>query len=382
MRQFGFPAMLAEIAALGAVLYAPGVKAVQFAVGDNNENYRDTVDRHTLVDILDPFLITSSGGANTYYTPMQSAVWAVMVRAFGQRQAPYGVLARLIHLACALLTAALAREIFSSDRAGFAAGVLFVSFVPPFFTVTYVSAMFTHGIGLVCYLAGLLAFVRFLQNGRKLAYATALLFFLVAHVSKEMAWSMLLAMAILDYGLYLPPERKRLTLANLAAFANKYWPFAFVLLAAIAVFVAKYPYGEIAHAWGGASASINILFRFFDLLTLLLWPTEMPVWAKLLLVDASVILLAAGAAYGSAPLRALLLWLIAALLPFCFANFRPITEVLRYLYLPSAVFAMAAVALARQVGAQGARQREAATAAFGAVVSIHFLATLITSWRA
>jgi hypothetical protein len=342
-----FAAALAAIAAVGLALFATAPRRMTEFAGDNREDYADAADRHTLAAIFDPFLVTASPGANTYYSPVRAAIWAAMVAACGLRPAFFCWVGVLIHLLAALLVAALARALLASTGAALIAGLLFVGYYPSHPTPTFVAAMFSHGACVVLYLAGMLAFVRFLQGRRRrLSYGVALAFFTLAQFTKETGWSMLPAMAALEFFVFLPPERKRPTLANLASFVNKYYPFFFAWLASFAIFILKYPYGSIGAEWGGAGLSINAAFRFFDMLTYMICPTIPPAMVKLALVNATIFLFAGVAAYGSPLLRALFFWLAAALAAYCLADFRPIDHIVRYLYLPSAALALIVAAAA------------------------------------
>ena len=352
-RRLPFWLALVVLAALTSWLYRPLIKPIGFA-GDNAENFRDTVDRDTPATIFDPFLITTSLGANTYYCPTQSIVWLGLAKLFTPGAIYYRVFALLVHLTCGLLAAALARSLLSSDLWGAAAGAFFLFFAYHVSTINFVSAVITHGLCVAFYLATLLAFAAYLRSRKIIYYFSALAFFVLAHLSKETAWSLLPVMLALEYAWFLHPEQRRPTFLNLTTFVNKYWPFAFVLLGAMTVFLLKYPYGNISHSWGGASVSINVLFRFFDLLRLLLIPKWNEVWLNLAALNFCIFGLVAAAAFGSARLRWVLLWIALAILPFCFSNFRPTEAALRYLYLPSVP-----LALLLAYAAQWSRQRSA-----------------------
>jgi hypothetical protein len=328
------------LAALAFLIYRPILAPIRLG-GDNAENFRDTVDRNTLNTIFDPFLITTSLGANTYFCPMQSIVWLGLARLLGPRSAFYRIFALLVHIMCAILAANLARSLLSSSFWGATAGAMFLFFAYHAATVGFVSAVITHGLCVIFYLSALLAFYAYLKTRKAHLYLVVFLFFVLAHLSKETAWSLLPVMMALEYFVFLPAERKRLTFDNVISFANKYWPFAFVLLAAMSVFVLKYPYGNIAQTWGGTSLSINVLFRFFDLATMFVVPPVKNMdFLRLVVLNLTIFGLAAIVFYGNARLRFFTLWIALSILPYCMSNFRPTESLSRYLYLASVPFGL------------------------------------------
>jgi len=327
------------LTAAGILLYKPMLRQMALN-GDNAENYRDTYDRDTVFTIFDPLLITTSKGANTYFCPMQSITWLGLVRFLKPESIYYQGFGLLIHLTCALLAACLARSLLSSGFWGVASGALFLVYVYHASTLNFVSAVITHGLCVMFYLAALLAFVSHLRTKKLPAYLLTILFFLLAHLSKETAWSLLPTMMALEYFLFLPAQAKKVNLDNLIGFTNKYWPFAIIFLGALSIFLLKFPYGNIVHSWGGTSLSVNILYRFFDLLCLLITPKIVSVTSQIAILNIIIFVIAASVFHGSAPLRFFFLWIAMAILPYCLSNFRPTAELTRYLYLASVPFSI------------------------------------------
>jgi hypothetical protein len=341
-RKWVFPALLIALAAVGFVYYSPQVKNNRL-FGDNEENYRETADRNTVSTILDPFLVTTSLGGNSYFCPVQSAVWLGLARAFGNETKYYFLVGVLIHLTAAMLLAVLARSLMGSDLAAVAAAALFLFYSPHIDSLIVLSALITHGLAVAFSLATMIFFFRFLRRSRAADYGAALAFWVLALLTKETAWCVLPVMVAADYLLFRPKEPGRLTPLGLADFFNKYFPFLFALLGAMTIFVLKYPSSTITRSWGGVSVSVNILYRFLDLFSMLLVPHALPDWTKLVLVDAAILGVYLAFALGDARLKWFTFWAMAGVAFYCVSNFRPSSDLPRYLYMSSCPLALALV---------------------------------------
>jgi len=379
-KRFIFPIGLLVLIIIGCLLFKPIVHPIHLG-GDNAENYRDTVDRNSISTIFDPFLITTSLGANTYFCPMQSIVWYFLVKNFQMKTQYYPLFALIVHITCALLAASVARALLSSDIGGLLAGSTFLVFFPHVSTIKFISAVITHGLCVAFYLAGILTFYYYLKSRFNVYYFLSLFFFILAHLSKETAWSMLPLMMTMEYFLFLNPKEKKINFNNIKNYLNKYFVFLFILLGAITIFVLKYPYGEISHSWGGSSMSVNILFRFFDLLTMMIAPIKSINWLKLILVNLTLLGIFILSCYGSPTLRVLLIWLIIAILPFCLSNFRPTNSLTRYLYLASIPFAIGLSYAAIWAKNKSISVRIPLSAIPVVALCSHAIAAVIALWR-
>ena len=339
-RWWVFPVLLVALAVAGMVFYAPKVKKTRLT-GDNEEDYRETVDRNTLSTIFDPFLVTTSLGGNSYFCPVQFLVWLGMVRAFGLNTQYYFLIGILVHIAAALLLAVLARSLLESDLAAMAAGSLFLFYFPHIDSVSFLCAVIAHGGAVAFALAAMIFFLRYLRRPRPADYLASLACLILALMTKETSWSILPVMMAADFLLFWPRERRRPTPLNLADFFNKYFPFLFALLGIMTIFVLKYPTSTINRSWGGVSVSANVVFRFLDLFTMLLVPQGLPVWAKLALVDGAILGVYLVFTRGDARLKLFTFWAMAGVAYYCLSNFRPSGELTRYLYMSSCPFALA-----------------------------------------
>jgi hypothetical protein len=130
-----------------------------------------------------------------YYRPLTALLWKIEFAVWGLEPLGFQLVNFAMHTACALLVRNLGRQLFPGDnRTGLLAALLFLFLPGHIFGVLMVAAL----TGLLCTLCYLVATVYYLQSrsGSKVAQVLGPFFFLLALLTKELALSLPLLIAL------------------------------------------------------------------------------------------------------------------------------------------------------------------------------------------
>ncbi len=330
----------AVIAASIWVVYRPVLDDAMTSY-DDNAWMNDTAVRNSLETIFDPTLHSENLFANTYYLPLQSALFYVMVDQFGRAPRPYHVMAVLIHIAASLLLYSLVITTGAGAAPAFIASMFFAMHPGNEQSVTWVVASTSHPLVTVFVLATMIAFYRHLRSGSITAYLVALAMYVTAMLVRESAVvvpALLMGIEVLLDPLPGGPARPTFFARfcdqkNWRA-ALKYVPFALLALPILYFAWMKYQTGNVRNDWGGVSIGVHALVRFYDFFTLMLLPKPQEYELKMALVGflifASALMLFCAAR--TRPWLFPLAWIHLGTAPYVLSNFNPALHVTRYLY--------------------------------------------------
>ncbi len=130
-----------------------------------------------------------------YYRPLTALLWKIEFAIWGLEPLGFQLVNFAMHTACALLVRNLGRQLFPGDnRIGLLAALLFLFLPGHIFGVLMIAAL----TGLLCTLCYLVATVYYLQSrsGSKVAQVLGPFFFLLALLTKELALSLPLLIAL------------------------------------------------------------------------------------------------------------------------------------------------------------------------------------------
>jgi len=161
-----------------------------------------------------------------YYRPLVTASYALNYAMFGQNPLGYKLTNLLLHVLVTVLVFALARRVLATDSAALASGLIFAVHPAHTEAVAWISAR-TELLAALFGLASVLAFLRYVGEGRRGWYAASVAFFLAGILSKENVLVLPLLLAALAW-LRRPRPGWRRVCAELI-------PFAVVALAYLGV---------------------------------------------------------------------------------------------------------------------------------------------------
>lgn len=335
-RVLGVMLPLGALAVLAIWLYYPSLDDAMRSF-DDQAWLRDTKVRNSITTMFDPRVRSPNPFSTTYYLPLQSALFWVMVELFGRSAQAFHVLCLGIHVAASSLVYLLTRTLTRNPWVALITGALFVAHVGHVQSVTWVSATVSHPLVTVFIVATMLAWVRMMDTGRRVYYFVALGSLLTGLLIRESAVIVPVLMVLLEAALALRDNPTRTIKAHLARApraALKYIPFVAMTLPIIAISAYKYPRGSLHQSWGGVSLGIHPLLRLMDFSTLLVYPAHQSSSLKLGLATA-LVLLGWGLFYTFRkwPLWTFcLLWIGIGLAPYTLSNFNPAQHIMRYLY--------------------------------------------------
>ncbi len=275
-------------------------------------------------------------------------LWKTDYLLYGLQPGGYYITNLILHIGCTLLAAKTVRSLSDSTPAALIAGLLF-AFHP---SHPDASSYLAGRYDLLCtllYLAGLNSYISFVNSGarRSAAYALSLIFFILAILSKEMALTLPLALAL--YELYYGGG-----LRNIRRTLMRSIPFAAVLAVYFVLrFLVFHGIGGYNNAAGGSShlavpsASMLLYNMWTYFRTMLLginyqYPVDFSAYAYAISVSALISLVAL---YRTSHERKKTATFFALLIPVCLvpvvgiSPVRPDLMGSRYVYLPSVFFA-------------------------------------------
>lgn len=228
----------AIIAAFVLLVYYPALKLTFF--GDDYL-FIETAGRASFWQYLalyfDPRLQTA------WYRPLQGMRYGLIYALFGAQPLAYHLVNVLVHICNCLLLFAIVGQIARNWRVALLTTLLYASL--PLYSV----AVFWPGVAdfvmTLFFLAAILAWVQFRQSGKPYGYGLALLFFVLALLTKELAVTLPIVLLLFDWGLLRAP-------LNIRALAKHYAMFGLILavyapieysIQARGIFVNTYGYG-------------------------------------------------------------------------------------------------------------------------------------------
>ena len=294
-----------------------------------------------------PLWLANESWSVFYFRPLVQALLALDWGIWGDLSAGYHLTNLLLHAIATLLVAAVATRLSRNARAGLIAGAIFAVHPSHQDSVAWITGR-TDLIAAIGFLAALLAHLRW-RAGSKLWGALALLLLSLAFLAKESAAAFPLLVALLAW----VDESSALFRRRIAASLAAAWPSALLTTAYIVLRLAIGGFGSPGSAYLSSPTSVDFAFlalwRYFLYLANLVFliPVEPVVVgpalaarpAAVAVLSVALVLLARGAHRLVRPSRAVtvgLLFFLITLLPAI-----PVVEGQRFLYLPSAGYALA-----------------------------------------
>jgi hypothetical protein len=270
------------LAAVGWLVYAPALNLTFF--GDDYL-FIEAAGRASslwqyLVLYFDPRLQTA------WYRPIQGMRYGLIYALFGAQPLAYHLVNVLIHIVNSLLFYAIVWRVSRNQRIALLAGLLYVS-LPVYSVAVFWPGVADFGMTLF-FLTAILCWVWFRQSGKRAGFWLAIIGFVLALCTKELAVVLPPVLFLIDWGVMRVPF-------DLRTISKNYLPFAIVLaiyapieytIQTRGIFVNTYGYGI------GAQVTSNLL-RYLGALT---FPWLLPepwnyVWLALALVSLAVIVM-------------------------------------------------------------------------------------------
>lgn len=327
---------LALLAAVAIWLYYPSLDDAMRSF-DDQAWLRDTTVRNSFVTMFDPRVRSANPFSTTYYLPLQSALFWVMVELFGRSAQAFHVLCLGIHVVASGLVYMLCRALTRNPWVALVAGLLFVGHLGHVQSVTWVSATVSHPLVTVFIVGTMLAWVRYLETRRRVYYGVALGSLVVGLLIRESAVIVPVLMALLEGAFALRAHPQRALKEHMARAGRalvKYAPFVLVAAPIVAISVYKYPRGSLHQKWGGVSLGVHPLLRLLDFSSLLVYPVRQSASLKLGLAGGLILLgWCLFYVFRRRPLWTFcLLWIGIGLAPYTLSNFNEARHIMRYLY--------------------------------------------------
>ncbi|MAE72198.1 MAG: hypothetical protein CME06_17225 [Gemmatimonadetes bacterium] len=327
-----------------------------------------------------PLWLANADWSVYYFRPLVQAFFALDWGIWGDLPAGYHLTNSLLHAIATLLVAAVAARFSRDARTGLIAGAIFAVHPSHQDSVAWITGR-TDLIAAIPFLAALLAHLRWREGSKRRAWGlTAVLLLSLAFLAKESAAAFPLLVALLAWLDASPsPWRRRIAASFAAA-----WPSILVTTAYIALRMATGGFGSPGSAYLSSPTSADFVlvafWRYFLYLANLVFliPVEPVVVgpalaarpAVVIALSSTLVLLTWGAHRLVRPSRAVivgLLFVLVTLLPAI-----PVVEGQRFLYLPSAGYALA---LGAALAAWKDRRRWVLAALCGLFISASWVKT-------
>ncbi len=315
---------------------------------------RDVEKRNSLSTIFHPTLITGNEGTDTSFVPVQSIIYLLMVKVFGNQVLPFHILSLFLHFIAGIMVFITANRFLKSEILSFFCLLYFTLSRGNYHVVSWVCAGIAHSFPLILFLVSLLSFIQHLYTKKYSWYFISLSSYFIAQFTKETT-SILVAVLPLYEFLFFPLSLSgehhdsliKKIIASIGLYSKvlihrilKYLPFLIIFFSAVFIQTLKYKTGHVNTSFGGMDFGIRMPLRLLDFLSLQLAPVNGNLDFRLILMG-MIIFFTAFILKQNIANRAiifLLVWLILMQLPFTISNFRPILGLTRYLYLPSVPF--------------------------------------------
>ena len=319
----------AWLATLVGALVVTCAVAVIYAKASTAYFFND--DFHWLVQTqaFEPANMLDLSRYDHFYRPVIEVYFRVGLSLFGCEAFPFHLASIGLHLLTTFVLFFFARSLAGSTAFGFLSAALFAVQPGLTETVTWIGAI-VDLLPVLWYLLALWMHLRFLQRSAWRDYASALVAFVLCHLTHESSATLLPMMVALEFTFAADgPVRARL--AAVLRHAARYAPFA-VLLAGyltLAWVVNTRSYlvreGHYAFGWHALPNVVHYIITLYV--------------GKRAVIDYVLVCAAVGALlwWGSPRRRFLVLWIFATLAPVSFFTWG---NAPRYLYLPATGFAM------------------------------------------
>lgn len=277
-------------------------------------------------------LMTPVPEISTYYEPLSHLAFSTLLKNFGEGRMPFHLWALLLHSTNAIFIYLLSKELTGQKLLGIAAAAIFLLYPANVLVISDLARSLEHPMVALWGLASLFFSAKFLKTDNRFWYGLSLIFFFLACFSKVSALNFVPVVIFLDIFLF----KKTLSLPPM----DRYLPFILggILFAGIATWM--YPWSGIPHQWGGAARGIFPFLRLVEFNTWLIFPFYLSVGEPLTLVLAAPLIILALLLWGDGLVRFLTAWIITAFSLFALANFRPVGELYKYMYISTVPFAI------------------------------------------
>ncbi|MFH0862976.1 MAG: hypothetical protein V1875_08110 [Candidatus Altiarchaeota archaeon] len=314
---------------LVAALFSPHL-SLGFGDFDNGQWYGEAKARNTLWKALD-YTQNTGYTPSTYYQPVQTLVWAAMVKAVDNEPYWYYALGMAIHASSAIVLFLLMHELTGKFLPSFGAAASFAVFFPNYQTFSWISAAITHGLTGLFFATTLLMYVRHSKTGSRTYYALSVAAFAVGVLTKEIT---VFAVPII-FAYYVLLERR----GGLRPVSSdlKVVPFAALVLPFVYISRVILSRSVVMSEWGGVNFGVHMLYRFMDYLSYLASVVPISLGLRLVFAYAALLILPILAYYASRDrmLAYMGVWLALSISMFVYTNFRDVYSIGRYLYVPS-----------------------------------------------
>lgn len=304
--------------------------------GDDFECVMTMRDRVSLGDMFSVEKITLGTGYNTYYMPLSLFIFSVIFKTSHGNTVGFIYFNHFFHVINGFLLFALIHRLVRQKIIAAISASFFLLYKPNIETLFWLSAGMERSFCMFLVLTSLLSFDYFLRKNNYFLYGLSILLAIMSYLMKPIAY--FLPFTLIFYYCHLKIGLNEWRIDKIKRLILICGPYFACLLPFFLISMSKYPYGNVAKSWGGASLGIHTILRALDLGSRILMMNEIfvPIRAALmiLLLLVTFFLIAYSLYKNNAIILFGLTWLWLGILLTSGSNFRPTFDVLRYLYLP------------------------------------------------